>query len=183
MHLMIDIETGSTQIDATIFSIAAVGFNPQIGEVLPRTSFYEEFDHRQNRHTSPETMAWWADQPIPPPVSTTPLIEGLNRFLAWLPPADAIWANSPSFDLCILKNACAQYDLSWPYPFWCERDVRTIKAITFPGRNLGNLHHAYKDAVNQALFICDAYKELSLRHAPQPNIWSYQPNDRQPRNP
>ena len=176
MDLMIDIETGSTKINATIFSIAAVGFNPKLNEVLPKTSFYVELDHNQNRHLCPDTMAWWATQPIAPPKSTTPLQEALQAFLTWLPPTvDAIWANSPSFDLCILKDACAQYDLTWPYPYWCERDVRTIKALTFPGRNLGNLHHAYKDAVNQALFVCDAYEELNLRHTPLPNVWSYQP--------
>lgn len=172
---MIDIETGSTESNAAIFSVAAIGFRPESHRVTPEHSFYIEISHEQPRHISPDTMAWWASQPKPPPQSDTKLHEALQLFIAWLPPqVEAVWANSPSFDLTILKHACKQYNLLWPYPFWCERDVRTIKALTFPGHTLGNTHNAYEDAVRQALLICDIYKYL-YQQTPLPNPWSYQP--------
>ncbi len=174
---MIDIETGSTNANAAIFSLAAVGFSPEIS-VRPEHSFYVEISHTSNKASnrafSESTMEWWATLPHPAPDGSTSLLDALQSFLTWLPPRiEAVWANSPSFDLAILKHACAQFDLTWPYPFWCERDVRTLKALTFPTRSLGNNHNAYQDAVHQAILVCDAYSMLHLQQTPIANPWKY----------
>lgn len=63
-HLMIDIETLSTQPNAVICAIGAVFFEPSTGKTGP--SFYQTIDPRtsQNRgaHISADTVMWWLKQ-------------------------------------------------------------------------------------------------------------------------
>ncbi len=63
-HLMIDIETLSTQPNAVICAIGAVFFEPSTGKTGP--SFYQTIDPRtsQNRgaHISADTVMWWLRQ-------------------------------------------------------------------------------------------------------------------------
>ena len=51
----------------------------------------------------------------------------------WMESCDAmncqIWANSPSFDCVILKNAFNACGINLPWNYWNERDCRTL--VTF----------------------------------------------------
>jgi hypothetical protein len=176
MDIMIDIETGSTLPTAAIFSIGAVGFTPETNHIHKEISFYIEITHASNialgRILSPETMKWWETQGLAPDGPHS-LPEALQSLLAWIPRRITnIWANSPSFDLVILKDACRSCNLDWPFPYWIERDVRTLKALTMPATKLANSHNAYFDAVRQAFMVCNAYKTLNLMVKNLPNPWS-----------
>lgn len=174
MDIMIDLETGSTEINAAIFSIGALAFEPTNTEP-PSCTFYVEISHASNkaskRDFSTSTMEWWAGQPTPPPNGSTGLFEALQALSRWLPPAEAVWANSPGFDLSILKHAFNHFDLNWPYPFWKEADVRTLKRLLLPGYTLGNDHHALKDAMRQTVMVREGYKRLNLYTQPVQNPW------------
>ena len=144
--IMIDIETVDTKPTAGILSIAAVPFEIWSGRThhLP---FYNMLDiHKQiadGRTMSLDTMLWWNKQSEKARneafSGTKPLhhsLADLRLFIKEKCTEDVrVWANSPSFDLAILKNAVeAQKDFYnadsfWKY--WQERDVRTYADI-FP---------------------------------------------------
>jgi len=81
------------------------------------------------------------------------------------PKPACIWANSPSFDLEILKNAFDFSGQMWPFGFWAERDVRTIKEAAypcsspddFPPFETGTAHDAVDDCIKQCLQVQHCY--------------------------
>lgn len=149
--LMVDIETLATTPNAAIIAICAVPFNANIGNT-DLQYFYEEinhdslelFDHCEN------TITWWSQQTMPMPKGTTSIKTALKSLEEYLKkqPYQTIWANSPSFDLVILKNAFSKFNLTWPIPYWAEQDVRTARHIAKLPK-ITNSHHAYKDCINQ----------------------------------
>lgn len=174
MHLMLDLETGGVTPGCAIFSIGACLFNPYNQE-LPTHTYYEEISHSScmeiGLRFERNTMDWWKTQgPIPNGIK--PLRQVLIEFILWLSNAPGLckehitaqWANSPSFDLSIIKYTINQFGLSWPYPYWQELDVRTTKTLAFPNKDyvLGNTHNALEDAINQCRLIQLAYLTLGL---------------------
>lgn len=161
--LMVDIETLSTRPNAAILSIAAVPFNPQTGAYSP-DQFYEEIGgdlYPSEFHVDPKTVAWWDRQPTPRPSGNEYPDGALQRFQQYLTQTQPtyLWANSPSFDLVILKEAFRFYNIVWPHDFWNERDVRTIRA-------LGNTpkfkptHNAIQDCLLQIHAVCSTLKQF-----------------------
>lgn len=161
--LMVDIETLSTRPNAAILSIAAVPFNPQSGKYSSE-HFYQEIDescYGTEFHIDPKTVAWWEGRAAYRPHGTTPpniVLEAFSDYLTQLRPT-YIWANSPSFDLIILKEAFRFYNIVWPHDFWNERDARTIRA-------LGNApkfkptHNAIQDCLLQIHAVCSTLKQF-----------------------
>lgn len=174
MHLMLDLETGGTHPGCAIFAIGACAFNPLTSELPPET-FYIEISHQScmelGLRFERETMCWWKGQA---PNGETHIQTALGALLHWINnlPAKlnehitAHWANSPSFDYAILKHVLNMYHYTWPFAYWQERDVRTLKTIAFPNNNyhLNNSHNALNDAINQCLLVQHAYQTLGLTH-------------------
>ena len=171
-HIMIDLETLSTQPNAHILSIGAVAFSMDKGIV-------DEFYYclgigKQDRHVSLATVAWWMGQSLEArKVFEDPLDGCLPSALMRLHDfcsrstldgvcsrgtLDGVWAKGPSFDLVILENAYKQYGINCPWPFWAHRDVRTIEFIfqsmgglkSVLGTKRGTAHNALDDARVQA---------------------------------
>jgi hypothetical protein len=174
MHLMIDLETGGTTPGSAIFSIGACLFNPYTAD-KPVHTFYEEISHSSCMELGlkfqRDTMDWWAKQGTPPN-GTTHIKQVLENFNLWLSNAPSKcnehiigqWANSPSFDLNLIKHVMDIYKIRWPYPYWQELDVRTLKAIAFPNGDykLNNSHNALDDCINQAQLVQHAFITLGL---------------------
>ncbi len=164
-HLMVDTETLSTANNAAIISICAVPFNPQLG-TYDSNYFYQEIDHDSLElfHKCPHTIDWWTQQTTPMPKGTTPIKVALDELRTYFckQPYTAIWANSPSFDITILRNAFNTFKITWPFPYWLEHDVRTIKQV-FKLPNLQNSHHAYKDCLNQINLVTQVYSILASK--------------------
>ena len=61
-HIMVDIETLSTAVNAAVLSIGAVEFDPMSGKI--EREFYHELDlsEQANRHIDVNTMQWWVKQ-------------------------------------------------------------------------------------------------------------------------
>lgn len=163
MDLMIDIETGGVQPNCAIFSIGALFFDPtsdRLGD-----SFYEEISHESNKKLERQfeiaTMNWWAGKA---PNGNAHIASVLNDLIRWIVSHKPryVWANSPSFDLVILKNVINKINLLWPLPYHAERDVRTIKALAWPDESyhLNNSHNALADCTNQARLVQAGYKIL-----------------------
>lgn len=161
--LMVDIETVSTRPNAAILSIAAIPFNKDTGQ-YSNEQFYVEIGedlYPSDFHVDPKTIAWWDKQPIPRPTGNETPDGPLRRFQSYLliQRPIYIWANSPSFDLVILKEAFRFYEIEWPHEFWNERDVRTLRA-------LGNTpkfkptHNALQDCLLQIHAVCATLQQL-----------------------
>jgi len=161
MDIMIDIETLSTDKTATIVSIGAVVFDPKAGgdEFSNEDKFYTVCDVNQQRLVDVSTVTWWMSQSDAArevftdrnAVHITAALQSLKSFIEEVCP-DGIWANSPSFDLRILEDAFRQFDISIPWMFWQERDVRTLKNVINKDRMPefeGTAHNALADAAHQ----------------------------------
>lgn len=176
-HLMVDLETMSTHHNAAITSIGAVIFDPNDESIDGQPSFYQaislESNEKEGRHFSGSTIAWWLKQSEEARAvlltDVLPLHGALMRFKLWIAEHDPIicWANSPSFDCAILKSAFGDQKMHWPFEFWKERDVRTIKDAAYPNGDcpqirLGVAHGALDDAMSQALVVQRCFS--ALRH-------------------
>jgi exodeoxyribonuclease VIII len=83
------------------------------------------------------------------------------------PPAKLVWAKSPDFDCKIIQNACKAVSINYPFHYSNHRCVRTAIDMAFPDPDSlpnpsGDAHNARDDAVNQAINIQQAYKQLGL---------------------
>ena len=177
--ISIDIETLSLDNNATILSIGAVEFD---AESLGR-EFYFELKPDQDRHIDPSTALWWAQQ-------STAFDDGLvkygleqvllhlNKFLddsyqddfdrtVYTGKFDGrIWANSPVFDLAILRNAFNQHRIDCLWKYHHEMDIRTVKK--FVDRRArpefeGHKHNALDDAKHQARLVQQFLKETGTK--------------------
>jgi len=168
--VMVDIETLSTADDACVISIGLAAFDEHgVTRTLGIALDPKDWDG----HINPTTVKWWMKQDEHAQQysfngkekwQTATLL--LQEFLA---DADEVWANSPQFDLTILKQWWGRHR-SDPFPveYKAHRDCRTIFA---EARRLGiELGDAYKmgttahnpvdDAANQARAIVEWRKHF-----------------------
>ncbi len=88
-------------------------------------------------------------------------LEQLAEFMA-VPVGDSlVWGNGATFDNVILRRAFDDCAIGAPWPFWCDRDLRTILGL-FPEAKArefqGVKHHALDDARHEALQLIDALR-------------------------
>lgn len=148
---MVDIETLSTQPNATIISIGAVKFTQKgLGD-----EFYKIIRYDDSRHIDPATQAWWNTQSEEAKLvltgGTQPLREVVEEFKQFLGDDTEIWGNGSDFDNVILADAFKQLGFKWNHR--ANRCYRTLKSL-HPGIELkrtGVHHNALDDAKSQAL--------------------------------
>ena len=175
-QLHVDIETLSTETNAAIIQLGAAyftskGAEPETFLVSVSADWYHNNAH--GFHISESTLNWWEKQSDKAKESlklnlTTSPATMLTMFNKWAEEVGfteaesaTIWANSPSFDLAILRNMYAHYELPVPWKYYQERDVRTI-VRTFhyqtPLQQVFTKHRADHDALEQG------YKTLVALH-------------------
>lgn len=183
-HIMIDIETLDTVETAVILSIAAVRFDIVTGEVEDDLAFYQRIDIQGQldvgRTISVDTLTWWMRQSDEARNEAfgherSSLAMALNDLKGMFMSSNKVdehyvWANSPAFDLTILKHAfrtseqafMGVQDGGWPFKYHKELDVRTAM---FGMDNLyyeifnDNIHHPLHDCFYQIKLVCAAMKE------------------------
>lgn len=178
-QLHIDLETLDTAHTAQMLSIGACIADKEF-YVEVDTSFYDMFYDTPGDTTpsnpkftkSSDTVAWWAEQggfiPTTAPISPMAATAQLVRWITDNSVADmTVWANSPSFDCEILKYHMTAYGLQCPWPFYVERDVRTIKdlakKIHLPINFPKNPHNALQDARNQQKLVESVFRTLAQK--------------------
>jgi inhibitor of KinA sporulation pathway (predicted exonuclease) len=176
-HLMVDIETFDTEVTATILAIGAVVFDPRKidpnGNDFFHTTISTKSQH--NRTVSESTQEWWRNQSKEAQDSVfggeqLPIGLALANFAQWLnkmrPTCTRVWAKSPDFDCSILRHACVQNGVIWPFKFWEARCCRTIMELAYPEGDFphiemkGPKHDALADARKQASEVQHAYHVL-----------------------
>jgi hypothetical protein len=181
-QIMIDIETLGRKPGCSVLSIGAVIFDLDSDEI--HDQFYieinrassQEFGLKEDR----DTLEWWSEQgeearallarceSLDSSESMADAINLLTRFLS--KHSYDIWANSPSFDLAILGRLYDLLFIDVPWPFYKERDCRTLLAI---GKQFGInakkdtsfegvAHNALDDALHQAQYVRVVFRDLGL---------------------
>ena len=171
-HIMVDLETLSTEPNAAIIAIGAVKFSaeegiyakyyqavasPPLDELVPMVGDGDGF------HISADTLEWWKQQSdeaktvFRDPNAQT-IKSALANFKAWAlheTELDEIrvWGNGASFDNVILSTAYKMVGVDQPWKFYNDRCYRTIKNVAVNKREIvrkGTHHNALDDAESQA---------------------------------
>jgi exodeoxyribonuclease VIII len=169
--VMIDIETMDNVPSAAILSIGAVRFDPKAGFIgekfYARTSLEDCMAHGMT--VSASTIVWWMQQSAAARESAfsnqLPLTDVLRDLGTFLGANAKVWANSPAFDLVILRNAyrISRLDVSWSYRAErCTRTVYDLADINLNDHREGVYHDAVADATSQACAVIAAYKRLFM---------------------
>ncbi len=182
MHVMIDIETLGVKHTAPVLTIAAVFFEPYgDGPATPveASQFHWVLNRRDQMAGGAlievETLEWWLNQgeearkaafAIPPDTPLTEQLQEIQGILAH-PEVEKVWANSPSFDLVILRSLFERTGVGFPYMFWEEMDVRTVRNLLIAMPSLeewpafeGDQHNALHDALYQVKLVQMMYRML-----------------------
>ena len=160
MKLMIDLETLGTSNKAHVLSLGVAFFDNE--KVHRSAHMLISPEGQEERERSYSTVMWWLKQASENPEAAKGVTEGerlavanalwsLSRMITEHQPTE-VWANSPTFDCAILRDLYGQFALDTPWPFWAERDFRTLKSLTggiVPAFE-GVQHNAEADAVYQA---------------------------------
>jgi DNA polymerase III epsilon subunit-like protein len=133
-HLMLDLETFSTETNSVIASIGVVEFGPNgLGEEYYKVCYKGQSD----RHVSISTMMWWLEQSeearkalTSKEIEVVKLAEVLDYLTKKVEfKRHKIWSKGVDFDIVILRNAFASHKKSIPWPFYSICDVRTLSNI------------------------------------------------------
>lgn len=163
-NLMLDTETMGQGPDAAIVAIGAVFFDEhtgQLGKTFYRT-IHLATSVRLGFKMEPATVLWWLQQDDAARRSiiynAVHVQDAMIDFVEWVqingPDKNdlRVWACSPSFDVVKIEQHLKALDLDTPWPYWAERDYRTIrernKVVEEDERE--GLHNALDDAIHQA---------------------------------
>ncbi len=183
-HIMIDVETLDLSPTSAVLAIGAVRLHENLDlsifddiesntRKVPQYFFMEHLNlyeilANKKLTSSQETLVFWKKHALMYNILAhcsaqfNPIIESLTKFNNWLNTfgnsnKQYIWANSPSFDLVILKNLYDIYNMKLEIDFRNERDCRTITAMTNtdkiekPAKMIS--HNPIHDAVFQAIIL------------------------------
>lgn len=195
---MVDVETMGTKPGCTILSIGAVRFDPhqdpakaaQSMHLQGKNHFYTVINlldsSARGFSSDPDTMRWWKKQSIWPELATAimesdvTVPEAAKRFVQFLGKSHGgggvkLWANSPSFDIAILRAMFKAVDQELPVDYRQEMDYRTVMELVYPHRagrperpqalSALSPHHALGDAAAQAHHLITAGQKLGLANA------------------
>lgn len=187
VDISIDIETLSSRPNAAILQIGACVFDRTVQDHIGETfsvnvSQIDMWPFNGRFHIDADTVAWWMSQEDAARQSVTAkpaytIFTALSRLCSWFENVGFkpeykdisryVWANSPSFDLVILRHALAVTNHKVPWHFRQEMCMRTITMLARnkTGQKIeikteGTRHTALDDAIYQARVIQMAYRQL-----------------------
>lgn len=166
-HLMIDLETMGTAVNAPVVAIGAVYFDPETGSQGETfDAAIDVADAMRYGRASGDTIKWWLEQGdaarqkvVRGREMAVPVFQKFHAFCLKHGDRAKPWGNGASFDISILEYAFGRIlEKSAPWQFWNVRDCRTIKdladgLVTFNGKLEGVAHTALDDAKHQAEWV------------------------------
>ena len=172
-HVMVDIETHSTQTFAAIASVAAAVFDPHKPGIT--AAFYanvtKDSCEELGLHFDPKVAEWWSrqDQKVRDALldDQKPIERVLQDFKSWFHNNGAthVWSQGASFDVPILANAFSMMGVSTPWNFMYVRDTRTIYDVAdFDVSTVkrGAKHEAASDVMFQVRCVQGSYAKLKV---------------------
>lgn len=172
-HIMIDLETAGTAVNAPILTVGACFFDPDSGRI--GDTFYEAIGWQSafiNGRASGDTMKWWmqqSDEARKAVIAGTLRTEDvLDHFRTFCRRAanPIVWGNGATFDISMLEYCYQKVeDRAAPWKFWNVRDCRTIKDLAGPDFvskivREGTHHQALDDAIYQAKWVSEMWMAL-----------------------
>lgn len=161
-HMMLDIETMDSGPQSAVINIGARMFT-NTGPSKGFEVFIDPARATKIGTVSDGTMKWWARQDAREQVFSGKMdpTEAAHRLIEFAKEqrAETVWANSPSFDIVILRHMFSQVNMDFPFAYKQERDYRTMRELgTSLGIDLDDLfnnpawrgHVALDDATGQA---------------------------------
>lgn len=159
--VMLDLETMSTESNASIIAIGAVKFwlNVKQDEFTEDQLFYKsvslESSQEAGLHIKADTVMWWLGQSdeargaFKYPVS---LASALNDFSRFMPNKETyIFGNGAAYDNVVLHNAYKAINLKYPVSYKYDVCYRTLCKLSTakPPKFEGTKHNALDDAKAQ----------------------------------
>ena len=174
IHAMIDLETLSTNPNATILTIGGVKFDPySFTEPSQGMYFRVDVDSQtaMGRDVMQETIDWLATQPKEiseealgdeDRIDLKYLIKQINK---WSVGVDVFWCQGPLFDYAILQNLYTQLGHPVPWQYWQIRDSRTLFSLVPKDHDeiRKEAHNALADCYFQAKKVQKVYKQLGIK--------------------
>ena len=175
IHGMIDLETLSTNPNATILTVGGVKFDPYtMAEPSQGMYFRVDVDSQteMGRDVMQETVNWWSKQPKEISdeafsddnrASLDDMIKKINKFSVGV---DVFWCQGPLFDYAILQDIYKQLGYPVPWQYWQIRDSRTLFSLVpkDPDEVRTGLHNALEDCYFQAKKVQRVYKQLGIKN-------------------
>lgn len=175
-HIMMDIETLSTNSNGVVTSISAVQFDLVTGKVGKQFDVTIKLDEQVDKGGVIDipTVVWWMSQDIEAIknmlMNKQDISIALNKFNDWIkslgiPLNDVkLWGNGVSFDNVMVRNLYSRHGIDFVLPYWCDNDVRTLVTIgNIDTRNytfVGVKHYGIDDCKHQIKYCNAAYKGL-----------------------
>lgn len=178
-HIVLDLETLSTQPNAAVIAIGAVALDAK-GE------FVSEFHTAVNAKSQPlrsvdsDTIAWWSKQSVEAQAASLNATDAKTAthamclFSDWMEKhADSksvkVWGNGCSLDNVILGSLyaqCHELGFSQPWSWRNDRDMRTVLDLLPDAKNVGQFegikHHALHDARHEAKQLGKALHQAAM---------------------
>ena len=176
IHGMIDLETLSTNPNATILTVGGVKFDPYtMAEPSQGMYFRVDVDSQteMGRDVMQETVNWWSKQPKEISdeafsddnrASLDDMIKKINKFSVGV---DVFWCQGPLFDYAILQDIYKRLGYPVPWQYWQIRDSRTLFSLVPRDSNeqRTGLHNALEDCYFQAKKVQQVYNQLGIKNA------------------
>ena len=171
---MIDLETLSTNPNATILTVGGVKFDPYTN-VEPSQGMYFRVDvdsqTEMGRDVMQETLDWWGKQDPEimeealgdqDRISLDAMVKTINK---WCVGVDVFWCQGPLFDYAILQDIYKQLGHPVPWQYWQIRDSRTLFSLVpkDPNEKRDAAHNALADCYFQAKKVQKVFKQLGIK--------------------
>lgn len=178
LHIMLDLETLSTRMNAAIIEVGYALFETQ-GSVVNQSGVFSLYIQPQmdvHRRVDMGTLEFWIDQKADtqqavfkrlPKLHIHDFITQFRDQIQWHN-IQGVWSHGAGFDIPILEDLHAQYGQICPWTRKLPRDTRTL--FWLAGMHSGDYikpeiaHSAEHDAIAQALTVQMALKKLGGQH-------------------
>ena len=166
-HIMLDLETLSTDPNAVIVTIAAVRFSLSLNN-NETEDFFVNINPLSSKsyglHINKNTLDWWKNQK-PDALkawqhSQIDLPEAIAKFIQFTGDDDKYghyWANGLSFDEPILRSSIHVVGKKEPWKYWNLHCARTAYYLanfnTHDAPRVGNYHSAIDDCLTQISWL------------------------------
>lgn len=176
-HVMMDIETLSTNSNGVITTISAVQFDLETGSIGKEFEIAIKVPQQVEKGAviDIDTVSWWFSQDTKAIIAMLRLSKqdvefALLAFNNWLKSLEQpvnemkLWGNGVSFDNVMVRNLYKRHKIEFALPYWCDNDVRTLVTLgNIDARNFkfeGVKHYGIDDCKHQIKYCHTAYKGL-----------------------
>lgn len=178
-HLMIDLETLATTIDANVLTIGAIKFDPHADyrdwqwlEYPETQTFYRRIDPESGSNLGlkmdEDTLTWWSQQSAEVKAEAFaeeeryPIDQVMKDFYKFALPCKYIWAQGVAFDTVICEQIFHKLQRGAPWMFYNLRDTRTIFDLADAEMPKSLHHHALFDCWRQIIGVQNVYRKLNI---------------------